>query len=371
MLKHRTHGAAALAAAAWLVMGGPAAAEKNDWRPDSWVTAKVKLALATSAEATASDVNVDTTDGRVTLHGKVDSEKAKTAAAEEARTVDGVRSVDNLLQVVPPEQRALVAKADDQIAASTSEALENEESLDDSDIEVTSVNGGVVLLGGSASDLEDRVVAVRTARAVPGVKAVQTNIEGPDRVAAPGLADKSAAALADAGEKAQAAASRGAAATAEASDSVVKSISDAWITTKVKSALIATEDVPALQINVDTADRVVTLFGKVDTAAAKRRAEEAALDVDNVATVNNQLEVVPSQDAENVAVTDAAIHEHIAKELAARKQFSQSDIDVEVSDGVVRLTGETPNTDVRESAAVIARSVGGVRAVRNELNVES
>ena len=51
---------------------------------------------------------------------------------------------------------------------------------------------------------------------------------------------------------------------------------DAGITTKVKSKLAADDTVKAYQIDVDTKEKVVTLSGNVDSAAAKDRAAELA-----------------------------------------------------------------------------------------------
>ena len=48
--------------------------------PDSWITTKTKMALATTDGVSATQVHVDTVDGRVTLHGKVDSEAEKAKA---------------------------------------------------------------------------------------------------------------------------------------------------------------------------------------------------------------------------------------------------------------------------------------------------
>ena len=58
-------------------------------RPDSWVTAKTKLALMTTEGIDTWDLNVDTVNGVVTLHGKVASdaakEKAETVAQDDRR----------------------------------------------------------------------------------------------------------------------------------------------------------------------------------------------------------------------------------------------------------------------------------------------
>src|SRR5512143_1154873 len=82
-------------AAAWLT---PANAE---WRSDAWITTKTKMALLTTEGVSSTAVNVDTVDGRVTLHGKVETAAEKEKAEAEAKKIEGVTEVRNLLQVVP------------------------------------------------------------------------------------------------------------------------------------------------------------------------------------------------------------------------------------------------------------------------------
>ena len=61
--------------------------------------------------------------------------------------------------------------------------------------------------------------------------------------------------------------------------------SDAGITTAVKSKFAADDTVKAYQINVDTKDKIVTLKGEVDTAAARDKAVEIARATDGVRDV--------------------------------------------------------------------------------------
>src|SRR6185369_12008874 len=96
----------------------------------------------------ATDVNVDTVDGRVTLHGKVRTAEEKTKAEQVAKGIDGVTEVRNLLQVVPEQARSAKAASDDEVKARVKNALKNDRALADSSIAVQSVNDGVVLLGG-------------------------------------------------------------------------------------------------------------------------------------------------------------------------------------------------------------------------------
>ncbi len=62
---------------------------------------------------------------------------------------------------------------------------------------------------------------------------------------------------------------------------------DAWITTKVKSDLLATKDVSGLAIDVDTVDGVVMLKGQVDSKAQADKAVAVAKKIDGVKKVDS------------------------------------------------------------------------------------
>ncbi len=66
---------------------------------DATLTTKVKSALVDSADTKAYQINVETRSGVVQLSGFVNNTTAKASAARLAREVDGVRSVDNQLDV--------------------------------------------------------------------------------------------------------------------------------------------------------------------------------------------------------------------------------------------------------------------------------
>lgn len=73
---------------------------------------------------------------------------------------------------------------------------------------------------------------------------------------------------------------------------VSKSAAGAALTTKVKTALAREEGMKTLgKIDVDSADGVVTLKGKVESAEMKKKAGEVAKKVDGVKSVKNQLVV--------------------------------------------------------------------------------
>lgn len=93
-------------------------------------------------------------------------------------------------------------------------------------------------------------------------------------------ADKAGQAMENAGKKIEAGAERAADAT-----------SDAATTAAVKAALIATPDISALAIDVDTNNSVVTLNGTVKSEAHKSQAVEAAAKVNGVKSVVSNLTI--------------------------------------------------------------------------------
>jgi hyperosmotically inducible periplasmic protein len=321
---------------------------------DVWITTKVKMALLTDDSVDGLAVNVDTVDGHVTLHGRVDSGVEKAKAETLTRQVAGVTNVRNLLAVTPAgateaeEQAAEVS--DETLTEHVKTVLERDEALSDSNIEVKSVNGGNVVLAGEAKTLTAHYRAMADARAVPGVRRVASEIRSPDE-----LGDQE---IWDSGEQAgTAGAARGAA-------------SDAWITTKVKLRLMGESGISPLGVNVDTRAGVVTLFGSVSTAELKTRAGTQAQAVAGVKGVENELQVVPDVAAPQVRAKDEEVVAAVRERLAAREALADANIDVAAENGVVRLTGTVATQRDRLTALTLARSTDGVTSVIDGLELK-
>jgi hyperosmotically inducible protein len=75
------------------------AAQAGDKIDDAAITAKVKTALIGEPGLKALKIDVDTANGVVTLSGAVDSPQNLDRATQVAQAVDGVKSVDNRLNV--------------------------------------------------------------------------------------------------------------------------------------------------------------------------------------------------------------------------------------------------------------------------------
>ena len=141
---------------------------------DAWLTTKAKISLLTTDGVSVIDVNVDTVNGAVTLHGKVKTQAEKDKAAAAVRGIDGVRSVNNLLQVVPDAFKDSVEAADDVIKDKVQAALKADTGL--SGVRVASVNKGVVLLSGRVVGLNEKLRAIELTADVDGVRRVASEI---------------------------------------------------------------------------------------------------------------------------------------------------------------------------------------------------
>jgi hyperosmotically inducible protein len=69
---------------------------------DATITASVKSTLVADKAANLTRIDVDTTNGVVSLNGVVESGEQKDRAQQLANRVDGVRKVVNNLQVQSP-----------------------------------------------------------------------------------------------------------------------------------------------------------------------------------------------------------------------------------------------------------------------------
>jgi hyperosmotically inducible protein len=335
----------AVAAVISVALAGSAQAAST---PDSWVTTKVKLSLLTTEGVSGTDVDVDTIDGRVTLHGTVGSDAEKAKAETVTRGIKGVRDVRNLLQVVAPRAQSKSQASDAQLTERVSTALKADPALANSSIKVQSVNAGVVLLSGDAKTLSDAYRAVNVASRVDGVRRVASEIKSPDEIADAELWREGAY---------------------DAPSYAKTTASDLWITTAAKMRLLANSDTPGFDINVDTDQGIVTLFGVVDSADTKKQAEMETRKVDGVRNVINDLQIVAPSKDKMVEKSDSDITKAIDERLEENGTLADSSIDVEVSNGVARLTGTVPNRGDHVTALTVTRSTAGVKKVIDDLKL--
>jgi hyperosmotically inducible protein len=154
-----------------------------------------------------------------------------------------------------------------------------EDALKDSDIDVDT-SKGVVMLNGTVASEAGRTRAIAIAKATDGVKNVMDHL----RVAAP--ADTTAAAREagrDAADK-----------TRDVAGTTGKAVTDGWIKSKIAAQYVTEDSLDKSDIDIDVTKGAVALKGAVRTAAAKDRATAIAKSTDGVKSVQNDLKIDPA-----------------------------------------------------------------------------
>jgi hyperosmotically inducible protein len=148
--------------------------------------------------------------------------------------------------------------------------------------------------------------------------------------------------------------------------------SDAWITTKVKAALMFHRSVSALT-QVDAKDGVVTLRGTANSQAEKDLTTRYAQDVDGVTRVDNKMTVVsspPSEPTIGQKIDDTSITAQVKFTLLAHRSTSALRTHVETNDGVVTLRGNAKNQAEIDLVTALVKDIAGVRVVENGMTIQ-
>lgn len=143
--------------------------------------------------------------------------------------------------------------SDTAITGKVKAKLMGKEGLDQSNIHVTTTNG-VVTLKGSASNSDAKDLAEEKAKTVAGVKSVDNELRTPD--------------------------------SSNAMHKTKRVVSDSWITTKVKSELLADSLTKGFDVSVETINGVVVLKGDLANEAAIQHVKSLAEKVDGVKGVD-------------------------------------------------------------------------------------
>jgi osmotically-inducible protein OsmY len=156
-----------------------------------------------------------------------------------------------------------------------------------------------------------------------------------------------------------------------------QSATDISLTNNVKSAFALSKRLSAYEINITTKDGVVALTGQVPTEVDKQLAGNVAKDVQDVKSVDNQLQVNPgikpseSSMREGMRVADLEIRAELNEKLASSQGLQGQSIQTNVQDRIVTLTGRVETPAQKTGAEQLARSVANVVDVVNNLEVSN
>lgn len=299
-------------------------------RPDESIEAEVSRALTMNPATDAYEVSVEVTEGHVTLTGEVQSWAEQRLCTKVTRTVRGVRSIENaiVLSTIPD-------RADAEIENDVQERLRWDVLVDDALIVVDAEDGTVKLDGvvGSAAEKRRAIADAWTA----GV----SDVEASDLEVQWWLARD------------------------DLRKNKYQPRTEEEIEAAVRDALLYDPRVRAYEVGANAEGGQVTLTGVVGTLEAKRAAQSLAENTVGVTSVRNGIEVrLPSPKS------DMEIEGSVEMGLAIDAVTESYEIETEVEDGVVTLSGTVDNFYEKAQAEGVAAGVAGVVAVDNQLEVE-
>lgn len=151
---------------------------------------------------------------------------------------------------------------------------------------------------------------------------------------------------------------------------------DAWLDGKAETTLLFNGNLNSFDINTDVKNGTVILTGNVNTSVDKALAEELVASLDGVKEVDNRLTVLSDNmnddDTEIMQkLKDSKVETVVKTRLLFESQVSGLDIDVEVNNGVVTLSGKVESDSARQLAEAIAENTDDVTQVVNRLKLKS
>jgi osmotically-inducible protein OsmY len=153
---------------------------------DANITTRVQLQLLWNSQTGGLDIDVDSSNGTVTLQGTAATAAERRAAERIALNTQGVRGVENRIEIEPEASPSdqpsdLLSQTLDQISdgwitTRVTASLRFDSAIKDGDIDV-STDEGVVSLEGQIRSAEQKKLAGDKARSIYGVKQVNNQLE--------------------------------------------------------------------------------------------------------------------------------------------------------------------------------------------------
>lgn len=140
--------------------------------------------------------------------------------------------------------------------------------------------------------------------------------------------------------------------------------SDDTLRADVEATLARAPRIDAAQIRVEVKNGIAILAGSVDAFWKKEHVRTLLCHAVPIRDVEDQLAVVPSADS-----ADQALAEAVEAALERSPAVTPGDVQVEIEDGVVSLSGRVPSWEAGQAAFQAVANLGGVRDVRDHLEV--
>jgi hyperosmotically inducible protein len=229
----------------------------------------------------------------------------------------------------------LASETDDRIESSAKQSYVFQTYLKNDAIQIVSKEGAVTLTGTVAIE-PHQALAEDTVAGLPGVKSVDNRLEVKGEHPAKN--------------------------------------SDAWLTTKVKTALLFHRNVSATQTEVNTKKGIVTLKGEADSQAQKDLTMEYVKDIEGVKGVNNKMTVAKSMKMPGATmgenIDDASITAQAKMTLLFHRSTSAGNTKIMTNEGIVTLGGKARNGAEKDLAGKLVADINGVKSVVNNMTID-
>jgi osmotically-inducible protein OsmY len=148
--------------------------------------------------------------------------------------------------------------------------------------------------------------------------------------------------------------------------------SDAWLSDKVKVALLFHRSVSAVATRVEVKDGIVTLLGEAASQAQKELTTEYAKDVEGVKSVINEMTVAPGKARRTIGekIDDASITAQVNMTLLNHRSTSVLNTTVKTKRGVVTMGGKARNLSEKDLVTKLVNDINGVKGVKNRMTIE-
>jgi osmotically-inducible protein OsmY len=295
---------------------------------DTNITEAVNAQFATSEAVPAENIEVETSEGVVTLSGSTSNLLAKREATTLAQNIHGVLSVVNNVTISSDW-------ADDAIETDVNRALSTDPATEALEVSIA-VQNGLVRLKGAVDSWQEKQLAEAIAAGVKGVREIKnTIIVQPNRTR-----------------------------------------SEEAIKQEVEQTLLMNSEIRNQRINVRVDSNRVTLSGAVGSAYEKQLAMDYSHVVGVGSVVADELEVHPEYRSEMLqsdqldVLTDKQITDAIKKAFTYDPRVPEDKIAVEIREDIAILSGTVNNLNAKLAAESDARHTAGVRDVENNIQVE-
>jgi osmotically-inducible protein OsmY len=147
---------------------------------------------------------------------------------------------------------------------------------------------------------------------------------------------------------------------------------DAWLVTKAKLALAYHRNIDASATQMTASDGVVTLSGRVASAAQKALTGNIVENVDGVKEVKNELQVLPPAGKHKTLaekIDDASVTAQVKAVLLGHRGTHMLSTRVKTDLGVVHIRGEARDAAEKELVTRLVADVRGVRRIDNRMTI--